>query len=36
MAAVALITEAAQSLPRNPNESLLLQSLLVRLSTLAA
>ena len=36
MAAVALITEAAQSLPRNPNESLLLQSLLVRLGALAA
>jgi DNA polymerase-3 subunit delta' len=36
VAAVALITETAQSLPRNPNESLLLQSLLVRLRTLAA
>jgi DNA polymerase-3 subunit delta' len=34
--AVGLITEAAQSLPRNPNESLLLQSLLVRLGALAA
>jgi DNA polymerase III subunit delta' len=34
--AVALITETAQALPRNPNESLLLQSLLLRLGTLAA
>jgi DNA polymerase-3 subunit delta' len=36
VAAVTLITEAAQALPRNPNETLLLQSLLVRLGTLAA
>jgi hypothetical protein len=36
LAAVALITEAAQALPRNPNEALLLQSLLVRLGALAA
>jgi DNA polymerase-3 subunit delta' len=34
-AAVSLITEAAQSLPRNPQETLLLQSLLVRLGTLS-
>jgi hypothetical protein len=34
--AVALITEAAQALPRNPNETLLLQSLFVRLAALAA
>jgi DNA polymerase-3 subunit delta' len=34
--AVALITETAQALPRNPNESLLLQSLLLRLGALAA
>jgi DNA polymerase-3 subunit delta' len=34
--AVALITAAAQALPRNPNEALLLQSLLVRLGALAA
>jgi hypothetical protein len=34
--AVGLITEAAQALPRNPNETLLLQSLFVRLSALAA
>ena len=33
--AVALITEATRALPRNPQESLLLQSLLVRLGTLA-
>jgi DNA polymerase-3 subunit delta' len=36
LAAVTLITEAAQSLPHNPNESLLLQSLLVKLGSLAA
>jgi DNA polymerase III subunit delta' len=35
-AAVGLITEAAQALPRNPNETLLLQSLFVRLAALAA
>jgi DNA polymerase-3 subunit delta' len=35
IAAVALITEAAQALPRNPNEVLLLQSLLVKLGALA-
>jgi len=35
-AAVGLITEAAGALPRNPNESLLLQSLFVRLAALAA
>jgi DNA polymerase-3 subunit delta' len=35
-AAVGLITEAAESLPRNPNEALLLQSLFVRLAALAA
>jgi hypothetical protein len=35
-AAVGLITEAAESLPRNPNESLLLQSLFSRLAVLAA
>jgi hypothetical protein len=34
--AVRLITEVAQALPRNPQESLLLQSLLVRLGALAA
>lgn len=34
--AVALITEAAEALPRNPNEALLLQSLFVRLAALAA
>ncbi len=34
--AVRLITEVAQALPRNPQESLLLQSLLVRLGSLAA
>jgi DNA polymerase-3 subunit delta' len=33
--AVALITDAARALPRNPQESLLLQSLLVRLGALA-
>jgi DNA polymerase-3 subunit delta' len=33
--AVGLITEAAQALPRNPNETLLLQSLFVRLAALA-
>ncbi len=35
-AAVALITETAEALPRNPNEALLLQSLFVRLASLAA
>ena len=35
-AAVALITESAAALPRNPNEALLLQSLFVRLAALAA
>jgi DNA polymerase-3 subunit delta' len=35
-AAVDLITEVTQALPRNPNESLLLQSLFVRLAALAA
>ena len=35
-AAVGLITDTAESLQRNPNESLLLQSLFVRLSALAA
>ena len=34
--AVGLITEAAESLPRNPNETLLLQSLFVRLAALGA
>jgi DNA polymerase III subunit delta' len=34
--AVALITETARALPRNPQETLLLQSLLVRLGALAA
>jgi hypothetical protein len=34
--AVSLITEATRALPRNPNESLLLQSLFVRLGSLAA
>jgi DNA polymerase-3 subunit delta' len=33
--AVGLITEAAQALPRNPQESLLVQALLVRLGALA-
>ena len=33
--AVALITDAARALPRNPQESLLLQSLLVRLGALS-
>ena len=33
--AVRLITEVAQALPRNPQESLLLQSLLVRLGALS-
>jgi DNA polymerase-3 subunit delta' len=33
VAAVALITETAEALPRNPNEALLLQSLFVRLAT---
>jgi DNA polymerase-3 subunit delta' len=33
--AVALITEAARALPRNPQESLLVQSLLVRLGALS-
>ena len=36
VAAVGLITETAQALPRNPNEALLLQSLFVRLAVLAA
>jgi DNA polymerase-3 subunit delta' len=35
-AAVGLITETAEALPRNPNEALLLQSLFVRLAVLAA
>ena len=35
-AAVGLITEVAEALPRNPNEALLLQSLFVRLAALAA
>ncbi len=35
-AAVDLITEATVALPRNPNETLLLQSLFVRLAALAA
>jgi hypothetical protein len=34
--AVGLITEVAQALPRNPNESLLLQSLFTRLAALAS
>jgi DNA polymerase III subunit delta' len=34
--AVHLITEVAESLPRNPNEALLLQSLFARLAALAA
>jgi DNA polymerase III subunit delta' len=34
--AVTLITEAARALPRNPQETLLLQSLLVRLGALSA
>jgi DNA polymerase-3 subunit delta' len=34
--AVGLITETAEALPRNPNESLLVQSLFVRLAALAA
>jgi DNA polymerase-3 subunit delta' len=34
--AIGLITEAAESLPRNPNEALLLQSLFSRLAALAA
>jgi DNA polymerase-3 subunit delta' len=34
--AVDLITQAAQALPRNPNETLLVQSLFVRLATLAS
>jgi DNA polymerase-3 subunit delta' len=34
--AIGLITEAAESLPRNPNEPLLLQSLFSRLAALAA
>jgi hypothetical protein len=33
--AVALITEVAQALPRNPQEPLLLQSLLLRLGALS-
>ncbi len=36
VAAIRLITEAAEALPRNPNEALLLQSLFVRLAALAA
>ena len=36
VAAVGLITEAAEALPRNPNEALLLQSLFVQLAALAA
>jgi len=36
VAAVGLVTEAAEALPRNPNEALLLQSLFVRLAALAA
>ncbi len=36
VAAVALISESAAALPRNPNEALLLQSLFVRLAALAA
>ena len=35
VAAVGLITEAAEAVPRNPNEGLLLQSLFVRLAALA-
>jgi len=35
-AAIAMITDAAQSLERNPNETLLLESLLVRLGALSA
>ncbi len=35
VAAVGLITEAAEALPRNPNEALLLQSLFVQLAALA-
>jgi hypothetical protein len=34
--AVDLITQAAQALPRNPNETLLVQSLFVRLAALTA
>lgn len=34
-AAVSLITDASRALPRNPNESLLLQALLVRLGALS-
>jgi hypothetical protein len=34
IAAVGLITETTQALPRNPNETLLLQSLFVRLAAL--
>ena len=36
VAAVGLITETTEALPRNPNEALLLQSLFVRLAALAA
>ncbi len=36
VSAVGLITEAAQALPNNPNEALLLQSLLVKLGSLGA
>jgi DNA polymerase III subunit delta' len=35
-AAIGLITEAVQALPRNPNEALLLESLFSRLASLAA
>ncbi len=35
-AAVALVTEAAAALPRNPNESLLIEALFVRLAGLDA
>ena len=34
--AVGLITETAEALPRNPNETLLVQSLFLRLAALAA
>ena len=34
--AVGLITETAEALPRNPNETLLVQSLFARLAALAA
>ena len=35
-AAIGLITETVQALPRNPNEALLLQSLFTRLAALVA